>query len=484
MKKAFLLATCHSLICLFSGCEGPKGPSVGPTGGLESSRYIRRQNADTVIVFIHGIFGGAVGTWTNSQSGGYWPQLLVDDPAFQNADVYVYSYATPYVGHSYTIDELIENMRIILTNDEIFKKHKRVVFLCHSMGGLVLRGYLKRYALNAPQVPLAYFFSTPTAGAHVTQLARFLSKNPQLGGMLPANSENYVSNLERDWRAMPYHVNSHCAYEIQDTYGIRIVDEQSAASLCDGPVDPVDANHIDIVKPKDRGAVQYIAFKEAYSNISESSLPPDSLTTGTVQTGRTIEVECGKVREATALIAPPIEIKPQQKVIDAIASLQEASNLKEQKVEMRGLVNQMAQIHYRLVGPDNPVTGPCPAKGMAVVLVTFVLSQPPSMSTTGFTPMAKDDVWLGLAARSGSFHIANPASIPSIDSQPAAGNALLYRENLYIKGVAREGTEYRVPQSKLTTPGTVSPGRYDRQIQKPATGRLVQPAPSRADNPN
>jgi hypothetical protein len=478
MKRTGLIATCLFVICSLSGCGSTKGPSVDTAKGSEGSRYIRRQNADTVIVFVHGIFGGAVGTWTNSQSGVYWPQLLVDDPTFHNADVYVYSYAAPYVGHSYTIDELIENMRIILTNDEIFEKHKRVVFLCHSMGGIVVRGFLKRYVLNAPKVPLVYFFSTPTAGAHVTQLARFLSKNPQLGGMLPANSENYVSNLERDWRAMPYHVNSHCAYEIQDTYGIRIVDEQSAASLCDGPVDPIDANHIDIVKPKDRRGLQYIAFKEAYLSSSQSSLPPDSVKTGTVQTGRSIEVNCGQVRDATALIPPPIEIKPEQKVIDAIASLQEASNLKEQKVEMKGLLNQMAQVHYRLVGMDNPATGPCPAKGMAVVLVTFVLSQPPTMITTGFTPMEKDDVWLGLAARSGSFHIANPASIPSIDSQPAVGNALLYRADLYIKGVAKDGTEYRVPHSKLESPGQITPERYDRQTQK-----SVQPA-LQADKPN
>jgi triacylglycerol esterase/lipase EstA (alpha/beta hydrolase family) len=203
MKKAVLAATCAFVLCSLFGCDGSEKPSIDTTKEPEGSRYIRRQNANTVVVFVHGVFGGAVGTWTNSLSGAYWPQLLADDPAFQNADVYVYSYATPYVSHSYTIDELIENMRLILTNDEVFKKHKRVVFLCHSMGGIIVRGFLKRYASNAPNVPLVYFFSTPTAGAHVAHLAQFLSKNPQLGGMLPANSENYVSNLERDWRAMP-----------------------------------------------------------------------------------------------------------------------------------------------------------------------------------------------------------------------------------------------------------------------------------------
>ena len=101
------------------------------------SHYVRRQNADTVIVFVHGIFGGAVGTWTNPDSRAYWPQMVADDSTFQNADVYVYSYSSPYIGHSYAIDELIENMRLVLSNDEVFQKHKNVIFICHSMGGIV-----------------------------------------------------------------------------------------------------------------------------------------------------------------------------------------------------------------------------------------------------------------------------------------------------------------------------------------------------------
>jgi hypothetical protein len=278
-------------------------------------------------------------------------------------------------------------------------------------------------------------------------------------------------------------VNSRCGYETQNTYGTRIVDELSASSLCDGPVDPIDANHIEIVKPKDKTAVQYIAFKEAYSNISQNSEPKDSIATGTIQTARSVEVDCGQVREATALIPPPIEMKPQQKVIDAIASLQEASNLKEQKVEVTRLINQMAQVHYRLIGLDSPVNGSCPAKGMAVILVTFVVSQPSTMTTAGFTPMDKDDVWLGFAAKSGLIHIANPVSIPSIEGQAGAKDFLLNRADLTIKGVAKGSSEYRAPQSKLDVPNyTVPARRY--QTEKSVIQPPVQPKLTQTDKPN
>jgi pimeloyl-ACP methyl ester carboxylesterase len=398
----------------FHSCsrQVPKAsPAAAQEKDFTTPHYERRTNADNVIVFVHGVFGGGVGTWTNSETGAYWPKLLFDDHTFDNADVYVYSYSTPYFGQTYSIDELIDNMRLVLTNDEVFQKHKSVIFLCHSMGGLVVRGFLKRYPANANKVPLVYFFSTPTAGAHIAQLAKFLLDNPQLKGMLPAGSENYVSNLQRDWRAMTYHVNSRCAYEKLDTYGVRIVDEQSASALCDGPVDPVLSDHINIVKPKDKDAISYVAFRQAYIDGQATVAPVQETVTGIVQTARSVEVDCGQTREDTAVVAPPIEVKPQQRIVDAVVSLQDSSNLKEQHVSALGLVNQSARVHYRVVGPDLPSQGGCRHKGYVVILVTFLLTQPAGMKTAGFTPLAPDSIIVALSRTSGTLTITSPEKI-------------------------------------------------------------------------
>ena len=487
MKKNLLLFLCL-IVCQCNSCGHSKPPSVEPSD-YRASYYVRRHNADTVIVFVHGVFGGPTGTWTNSNSGAYWPQLLVDDPSFQGNDIYVYAYSSPYLGQSYTIDELIENMRLIFGNDEVFEKHSRVVFLCHSMGGLVVRGFLKRYQDKAVRVPLIYFFSTPTAGAHIANLARLLTKNPQLRGMLPANSEDYVSNLQRDWRAMSVHVNSRCAYEKLDTYGIRIVDEQSAAALCDGPVDPIDANHIDIVKPKDKNALPYIAFRQSFLDISKiSSPPPETTVSGTVQTARSVSVDCGQARDAVASIPPPIEIKPQQKIIEAIASLQEASNLKEQLVEAKGLVNQMAQVHYRVVGLDRPANGECPGKGFAIILVTFIVSQPAEMVTTGLTPIGASDLFVALSSKSGTLHIKNYDAVWSIDAAPIRSYTLINRGDVFIKGAGEKRGGWAVPESEVRPRASTPEDRGKTfQHERAAPGRSTLPpvtrvAPTRPDS--
>jgi pimeloyl-ACP methyl ester carboxylesterase len=482
MKRTLILATLLITSTLIS-CGHKKGPAVQVATDDTNPHYVRRVNADTVIVFVHGIFGGAVGTWTNPQTGAYWPQLLVADPTFKDTDVYVYSYQSPYAGSSNSIDELIENMRLVLSNDEVFTKHKNVVLLCHSMGGLIVRGFLKRYQEKAPQVPLIYFFSTPTSGAHIANLAKLLSDNPQLRGMLPANSDDYVASLQRDWRALPFHVNSHCAYETLDTYGIRIVDEQSASALCDGPVDPLAANHIDIVKPKDESSLSYIAFKDAFKTVKYANPPPERTSvTGTVRTARSVGVDCGQVRDATAAIPPPIELKPEQTVIEAIASLQEASNLKEQFVESKGLVNQIAKVHYRLVGLDRPPSGECPSQGFGIILVTFIVSQPRSMITAGFTPIGGSDLVLALSGRSGTLSILDSTRIPSIDGLAAASDTLLYRGSIALKGAAERPDGSHGPSSQFDYQQGGLPARN-------ASGYAKAPlkAPSaitKADKPN
>lgn len=450
MNRGILVSLLLLIASTFHFCHdnSTTSPPATEAGDFGPSHYVRRTNSDTVIVFVHGVFGGSIGTWKNPQNGAYWPNLLLDDETFKKADVYVYSYSSPYLGPSYTIDELIENMRLNLDNDEVFQKHKRVVFLCHSMGGLVVRGFLKRYQARATSVPLIYFFSTPTAGSHIASLANFLSKNPQLKGMLPANANDYVTFLQHDWRALPIHVNSRCAYETLDTYGIRIVDEQSASALCDGPVDPVNSNHMDIVKPHGRNDVPYIAFREAFQTIP----PPEAASAGnsnhdktaqpapvvgTVQTARSVEVDCGQVRDDTAQIPPPIDIKPEQKILDAVASLQEASNLKEQQVEAKGLDRDIAKVHYHLVGLDRPVDGSCPVKGYGVILVTFILSQPAGLLTAGFTPIDTDSLFVTLAAKSGTLAVAKVGGIPPVDVRQSipVRDALVLRNQVSVKQV-------------------------------------------------
>jgi hypothetical protein len=231
-----------------------------------TSQYIRKSSgADTVIVFVHGIMGDGVSTWTSESENTYCPTLPTTDPTFDGVDIFVYSYPTGFWA-TLSIDELAENMRLVLAADGVLN-YQRLVFLSHSMGGLVTRAYLLKNRNVAEHTFFAYFFSTPTTGSQIASIAQYLSNNPQLTKMKSLKAEDYLADLLRQWLAAGFSFSSYCAYEKKPTRGVSlVVNMDSAVALCTKAVDPIDADHVGIVKPTSQNSASYIAFKAAYAD--------------------------------------------------------------------------------------------------------------------------------------------------------------------------------------------------------------------------
>lgn len=236
--------------------SGPSAP--------QQSHYIRHQpEKRRVIIFVHGVLGDTVSTWTNERTQAYWPAMLAKDSTFASANLYVVGYPTPARGQSLTINELAENMRLRLESDGVLT-YSELVFLSHSMGGLVTRQFLLKYRDYVPRVRMLFFFSTPTEGSPMARLASLGSKNPQFRNMYPMEADSYLAALQSDWLAAKFNISSFCAYEALDTHGLRVVDRRSATNLCTEPLDPIQADHISIVKPADDHSDSYLAFRNAY----------------------------------------------------------------------------------------------------------------------------------------------------------------------------------------------------------------------------
>lgn len=230
-----------------------------------TSKYIRQSaGADTVIVFVHGMMGDGVSTWTNKNTQAYWPILLTKDTAFDGADVYAYSYSTGF-WTTLTIDELAENMRADLKASGV-SAYKNIIFISHSMGGLVTRAYLLKNTDVAARTSFAYFFSTPTTGVQIASLLQYISSSQQIVKIKTMNAEDYLADLYRQWLAAKFQFPSYCAYEKRPTSGILIVTMASAAALGTRALDPIDTDHIDIVKPDNQNSMSYVVFKAAYAD--------------------------------------------------------------------------------------------------------------------------------------------------------------------------------------------------------------------------
>ncbi|CAN7501274.1 alpha/beta fold hydrolase [Bradyrhizobium sp. LjRoot220] len=253
------------------------------------SQYIRRTpGAKSVIVFVHGILGNAASTWKNS-NGAYWPELLKGDATFDASDIYVYDYPSQFRGGNFSIDQITDNARLVFDSDDI-PSHAEIMFVTHSMGGLVVRAYLLKYRAVAAKTKFITFLSTPTTGSDLVGLAGLFSTNPSLFDMKPmdAASTSYLATLQSNWLAAGLRIPSFCAYETQPTFVKMVVNISSATNLCTERLDPVIADHISIAKPSNRSDTSYLAFKSAYkihaSKITASCAPvyvesPPAITT-------------------------------------------------------------------------------------------------------------------------------------------------------------------------------------------------------------
>jgi len=121
-----------------------------------------------------------------------------------------------------------------------------VVFVTHSMGGLIAKRIVNAYNTVTKQdflkrVAGVVLISTPSQGAPPAELASWISMNPQLKDMTPADLNSYLQSVENQWQEVlrdrdkqnARRPRAYCVYETQPMNGILVVSRVYAATRCD-----------------------------------------------------------------------------------------------------------------------------------------------------------------------------------------------------------------------------------------------------------
>lgn len=236
-------------------------------------------------IFLHGLGGHYLKTWTSTgEKKEFWPTWLCNDVAGLTVWSVGYNASiSRYTGKAMSLPNRATNILELLLAEEELKKGE-IILLGHSLGGLVIKEMLRtaesrariesRIADFLSRVRRVGFFSTPHIGSNQASFLdrlRILVKPSAAINCLVKNDPNLFA-LNRWYRervhAQPLeHVN---LIEMQNTYFFfRIVSEESAdLGIIPNPV-PVDANHISICKPKDKG--DYI-YQQIRSFLARESL--------------------------------------------------------------------------------------------------------------------------------------------------------------------------------------------------------------------
>jgi pimeloyl-ACP methyl ester carboxylesterase len=268
---------------------------------LASAQSAPRQNPAQfiprarVIVFVHGLHGNR-DTW-RAANGGYWPDLVRSDPHFAYSDVEVAEYPSPESNGKMSSVQLADILWNRLKQDRVWD-HREVVFIAHSLGGILVEEMLLRHPAEAASVKFVVSYGTPHEGSRIARLASIYDKDPLLNDLSDAGDNNFLTHLESEWRGHDSVNGIHrfCAYESEDTVadGImgrylktraRVVSYFSATYGCDVTTPPqeIHADHIHMVKPLDRKSTAYDFFRRVYTDnpiVEEQTFIRDNVVGG------------------------------------------------------------------------------------------------------------------------------------------------------------------------------------------------------------
>lgn len=257
--RTLLLAVAFGLSAL-AACR-----STQTSPQLSASTKTLSRHGDKAIVFIHGVFGDLEGTWRNSRTAAFFPELVIDDPDMQGFDALLVGFDSPLLGRAQTLEELSAGVFQRLTDENLFSKYREIYFVAHSMGGLITQRVLT--TLNTPanvdalrRVKAVVLLSTPSNGASIAELGSYISANPQLHDMAPATLNSWIQSVQNDVIRLRVARDSlgnryprmFAAYETLPTGPVMIVDRVYASTPSDQAMMAFHRNHAGIVKPQGR----------------------------------------------------------------------------------------------------------------------------------------------------------------------------------------------------------------------------------------
>ena len=273
-----LMVARHVGLCVGLLCCSPPA--------LAQFSYVTSGDGRPLIVFLHGLGGGAVTSFKAKGGDMTWPELMRDDIDRVRGARPLRDYATATLSFPatcsdrVTIPQVAASLVRTLYDDGIWMRHPSIIFIGYSLGGLVIQEMLTtsqndpRYGALVDRTAGVIFLATPVGGSdHVDALATLLEHVPGFDRTCPLvkdlrsiDSNALLQKLDSDWRKFiqsEERINGrgrrlHCAclYETKSVFGVMIVGQSASATICDDRL-AMNEDHLSIAKPVSRSSEVY-----------------------------------------------------------------------------------------------------------------------------------------------------------------------------------------------------------------------------------
>jgi hypothetical protein len=235
---------------------------------MNQGQWIRTANNGLNVVFIHGI-NSSEECWRH-ENGSYWPKLLKDEGELADIGIYVFSYRTGINTGFYSLSDIVDSLREYFRLDNLLSS-SGIIFVCHSMGGIVVRRFLvnQQSDLIEKNLKLGLFLvASPSLGSEYANMLNLISSamgHTQASALKFSQNNVWLNDLDKDFINLingKLQIKGKELIEDLPLYGkgfIRrqIVEPFSGAKYFGNSFKVPGSDHITIATPVNRESVQH-----------------------------------------------------------------------------------------------------------------------------------------------------------------------------------------------------------------------------------
>jgi triacylglycerol esterase/lipase EstA (alpha/beta hydrolase family) len=243
------------------------------------SKWVRDTGSTKVIVFVHGLLSESPKAWRGGETT--WPKLMLDDSDYDGWDIIEANWYSTVMSEERTIEIEAQQLCQDLFGHE--PPFEEVVFICHSLGGIVVRQMLmthpvliERYKINCITL------GTPAKGAKLATVLSSISKffKHSQAQALVFNSPTLQRIHEGFFKLVQESGDRIAGREFYESeglgrklrlakmagkYGLRVpplVGLESQGGYFGNPTQVPDTDHASISRPESSDAQPYLLVKE------------------------------------------------------------------------------------------------------------------------------------------------------------------------------------------------------------------------------
>jgi pimeloyl-ACP methyl ester carboxylesterase len=248
--------------------------------------WIRKPEKNSLnVIFIHG-FNSDKNCWRH-ENNSYWPELLKDTTS--DIGICVFTYRTNFNTGFYSQSDIVDSLKEYFNIEKLFGSEE-VIFVCHSMGGIVARRFLVNQQgtlmKKGPRRIGLFLVASPSLGSKFANTLYFISSaiSHTQAQILRSSQDNlWLNDLDKDFINLRDSINlqiqgKELIEELplfgKGIFKNQVVEPFSAARYFSDSFKVPCSDHITIAKPPDGDAIQHkllISFIEDFSS-RESTL--------------------------------------------------------------------------------------------------------------------------------------------------------------------------------------------------------------------